>query len=444
MKKTFLKIVISAGVVASTIGTLAPLGVSAQGKIGNINTEQVCDNASNNCNEDMTTNKSNTNSNDGTKTEKISCNNVTSSCKNNYRVKQRRWVKIDGTWYYFDINGNMKTGWIKDHGKWYYTDSTGAMQTGVIKISGKVYYFNKSGVMQTGLVRIGNKIYRFARNGQAIGNKIPNFEKEFDSSNNLVTPNNGSNNESTSGNNSSSNDSNGNVGNVVEKPDNTNKPSDNTEGTGNNTQKPSDSVDSNNTINKPNNPQENQNNNSTVNKPNNSQENQNNNGTVNKPGNSQGTQGSTGSSNSSSNINVNGLPNIPEKYSVTVQNSAENKILELMNQKRQEAGLKPLTMDNTLLNVARYKSNHMIQNDYFSHTNPDGTKWTNWLQAIGYKYNATAENIAYNSYDPVELFNQWWNSAGHRENMMNPSYTKVGIGVLYGNGKYMGTQTFSN
>ena len=101
-------------------------------------------------------------------------------------------------------------------------------------------------------------------------------------------------------------------------------------------------------------------------------------------------------------------------------------------------------MDNTLLSVARYKSNHMIQNGYFSHTNPDGTTWTNWLKKIGYKYTATAENIAYNSYDPVELFNQWWNSAGHRENMMNPSYTKVGIGVLYGNGKYMGTQTFSN
>ena len=51
-------------------------------------------------------------------------------------------------------------------------------------------------------------------------------------------------------------------------------------------------------------------------------------------------------------------------------------------------------------------------------------------------YTATAENIAYNSYDPVELFNQWWNSSGHRKNMMNPSYTKVGIGVVYGNGNH--------
>ena len=157
-----------------------------------------------------------------------------------------------------------------------------------------------------------------------------------------------------------------------------------------------------------------------------------------------GSSGGNTSSGNSSNVNVQGLPVIQEKYSITVESSAENKILELMNQKRTEAGLKPLTMDNTLLCVARYKSNHMIQNNYFSHINPDGTKWTDWLKALGYRYTATAENIAYNSYDPVELFNQWWNSTGHRENMMNPSYTKVGIGVICGNGKYMGTQTFSN
>ena len=143
-------------------------------------------------------------------------------------------------------------------------------------------------------------------------------------------------------------------------------------------------------------------------------------------------------------VDVQGLPKLPTNYSINVQASTEQKILELMNAKRTEAGLEPLTMDNTLLQVARYKSNDMIQNNFFSHTNPDGTKWTNWLQTIGYKYTTTGENIAYNTSDPVELFNQWWNSPGHRANMMNASYTKVGMGVIYGNGKYMGTQEFSN
>jgi len=149
-------------------------------------------------------------------------------------------------------------------------------------------------------------------------------------------------------------------------------------------------------------------------------------------------------STSANSVDVQGLPNLPTKYPITSQDSAEQKILELMNAKRTEAGLQPLTTDNTLVQVARYKSNNMIQNNFFDHTNPDGTKWTNWLQTIGYKYTSTGENIAYNTSDPVELFNQWWNSPGHRANMMNASYNKVGMGVIYGNNKYMGTQTFSN
>ena len=439
MKKTFLKKIISAGVVAATIGTLVPLGVSAHRKIGTLNTNQAEDNTLSDYNDNTVANESetisSTTNNSEAKTElNDDNNNETLNYSNKCGVKKKGWVNIDDVWYYFDKNGNVKTGWIKDHGRIYYADSTGARQTGVIKISGKVYYFNKSGVMQTGRVKIGDKIYKFARNGQAVRERIPAFEKEFDSNNNLVKPD----NEINSGNNSDSNNSNGNedLDNNIEKPDNTDKPSDtekpddNIQGGGNDTEVPDNSED----------------NNDTVNKPDNSEGNQDNNGTVNKPGNSQGTQGSTGENNSSNNsgsTHVEGLPVITEKYKVTVQSSAENKILELMNQKRTEAGLKPLTMDNTLLSVARYKSNHMIQNGYFSHTNPDGTTWTNWLKDIGYKYTATGENIAYNSYDPVELFNQWWNSSGHRENMMNPSYTKVGIGVVYGNGKYMGTQTFA-
>lgn len=145
-----------------------------------------------------------------------------------------------------------------------------------------------------------------------------------------------------------------------------------------------------------------------------------------------------------SSTEVSGLPELPENYAISVQADAENKILELMNEKRIEAGLQPFTMDTTLLQVARYKSNHMIQYNYFDHTTPEGTKWIDWLETIGYRYSAIGENIAYNTYDPNELFNQWWNSPGHKANMMNPSYNKVGIGVTYGNGKYMGTQEFSN
>ncbi|BCZ45763.1 hypothetical protein psyc5s11_18300 [Clostridium gelidum] len=103
-------------------------------------------------------------------------------------------------------------------------------------------------------------------------------------------------------------------------------------------------------------------------------------------------------STSANSVDVQGLPNLPTKHPITVQSSPEQKILELMNAKRTEAGLVPLTIDNTLVQVARYKSNNMIQNNFFNHTNPDGTKWTNWLQTIGYKYTTTGEKLPVQNY----------------------------------------------
>ena len=90
MKKTFLKKIISAGVVAATIGTLVPLGVSAQGKIQASNWNQAADNTWSYCDGD---------------------------------TEAKGWKKISNTWYYFDDNGIMQTGWICDNGNWYYSDS---------------------------------------------------------------------------------------------------------------------------------------------------------------------------------------------------------------------------------------------------------------------------------------------------------------------------------
>ena len=406
MKRSFILKSISGVAIAATIIASNPLGVSAQGNISTSQGNEIT----------QTTNE-------------VSSTN--GFAKNNGRLCYKE-------------NGKVKTGWIKSRGKWYFADSKGVIQTGVIKIDGKTYYFNKSGVMQTGRVRINGTTYRFAKNGQAVGNKIPNASKEFDCNGNLIS--NGDNGTTeTPDNNGGSNGDNG----TTETPDN-NGGSNGDNGTTETPDNNGGSNGDNGTTETPDNDGGSNGDNGTTETPDNNGGSNGDNGTTETPDNNAGSNGNNGSTtpdnnqNDNGSVNVSGLPTLPTNYSTTIQSSAEQKILELMNEKRVAAGLKPLTMDNTLLDVARYKSNHMIQYNYFSHTNPDGTNWTNWLKTLGYKYTATAENIAYNSYDPVELFNQWWNSSGHRQNMMNPNYTKVGIGVLKGNGKYMGTQTFSN
>lgn len=57
---------------------------------------------------------------------------------------QTGWVK-DGSWYYLDGSGAMKTGWLKDNGSWYYLQDSGAMKTGWMKVSSKWYYAYSSG-----------------------------------------------------------------------------------------------------------------------------------------------------------------------------------------------------------------------------------------------------------------------------------------------------------
>ena len=321
------------------------------------------------------------------------------------------WVSENGKWYCFDEMGNMKTGWIKDNGKWYYCDNNGVMQTGVVNVNGKAYCLNSSGAMETGKVIINDKSYKCSLNGQVVSVKGPKVDKVFDANNNVVKDNN----------------QNSTVINLNDNQGTTNSDT-STENTNTTTITGSTTTSDNTTANT----------NTTT-------------GSTTTSDNTATTANTTNTSTTTnngatniSNVDVQGLPQLPQNYPISVQASAEDQILQLMNAKRTEAGLQPLTLDNTLLQVARYKSNDMIQNNFFDHTNPDGTKWTNWLQAIGYKYATTGENIAYNTYDAVELFNQWWNSPGHRANMMNASYNKVGIGVLNGNGKFMGTQTFSN
>lgn len=70
----------------------------------------------------------------------------------------------------------------------------------------------------------------------------------------------------------------------------------------------------------------------------------------------------------------------------------------------------------------------MSQRDYFSHTTPEGTTFDKRIEAAGYPSPA-AENIAKGSTTPAQTMEMWMNSAGHRVNILNCSYKKLGVGL---------------
>ncbi len=130
--------------------------------------------------------------------------------------------------------------------------------------------------------------------------------------------------------------------------------------------------------------------------------------------------------------------NIPNTDS-TVANY-ENEVIRLVNEIRVKNGLNTLTADWELSRVARYKSQDMKDNNYFSHTSPVyGSSFT-MIKNFGISYKSAAENIAKGQKTPQAVVNAWMNSSGHRANILNASYTKIGVGYV-ASGNYW-TQMF--
>ena len=110
----------------------------------------------------------------------------------------------------------------------------------------------------------------------------------------------------------------------------------------------------------------------------------------------------------------------------------EQRMVQLVNQARQNAGLRPLEVDMELVKVARIKAQDMIANGYFSHTSPTYGSPFDMMRSFGItNWRSAAENIAQNpTVDGAH--NSFMNSEGHRNNILNPSFNKVGIGIVDG------------
>ncbi|MFD0715265.1 CAP domain-containing protein [Paenibacillus sp. GCM10027626] len=110
-------------------------------------------------------------------------------------------------------------------------------------------------------------------------------------------------------------------------------------------------------------------------------------------------------------------------------------VVKLVNAERAKAGLSALTTDALLTKVAYDKAKDMYDNNYFDHNSPTYGSPFDMMNAYGVQYNAAGENIAKGQRSPEEVMNAWMNSDGHRKNIMNSMFNK--IGVAYYNGEWV-------
>jgi len=124
----------------------------------------------------------------------------------------------------------------------------------------------------------------------------------------------------------------------------------------------------------------------------------------------------------------------------------ESQVLSLLNTIRVQNGLRQLSSNPQLVNAALGHSTDMACNNFTSHTGSNGSTFRDRISAQGYTFTYASENIYYGFGegfgDPQTAVDWWMNSQEHRENILNPYVTEIGIGyVYYASSQYGGYYT---
>ncbi len=137
-----------------------------------------------------------------------------------------------------------------------------------------------------------------------------------------------------------------------------------------------------------------------------------------------------------------------EAISTDTLQPMEGQLLTLLNNERVGRGLAPLTLDSSLEDLARQRSNDMASRNYFSHTTPEGTMVFDQMNAEGLPYQLAGENLARNhespDISPQVAHDGFMNSPAHAQNELDPTFNKIGIGgAVAGDGTIYFTELFA-
>lgn len=118
---------------------------------------------------------------------------------------------------------------------------------------------------------------------------------------------------------------------------------------------------------------------------------------------------------------------VPDNGSTATTSDAYiQRVVDLVNQERAKAGLNPVVLQENLTAAAQVRAKEIVTT--FSHTRPNGTSCFTALKEAGVSYMGAGENIAYGQLSADAVMEGWMNSSGHRANILNGNFTKIGVG----------------
>lgn len=107
-------------------------------------------------------------------------------------------------------------------------------------------------------------------------------------------------------------------------------------------------------------------------------------------------------------------------------------VARLVNAHRARINCPALQWDALAAQAAQRHTEDMVRRGFFSHSSPEGQGVGERLRAQGIAWRAVAENIASGQETAAEVVRGWLNSAGHRRNIENCTYTRQGVGYARG------------
>ena len=111
--------------------------------------------------------------------------------------------------------------------------------------------------------------------------------------------------------------------------------------------------------------------------------------------------------------------------------SYQSELLDLINDARENRALSPLRFSNSLSQAAQNHVEDLANNNYVvGHTGTGGSTVVDRTQKVEYSSDFVGENVAAGNKTPEEVFHQWMNSPGHKNNILKPDYTEVGVGYV--------------
>lgn len=123
--------------------------------------------------------------------------------------------------------------------------------------------------------------------------------------------------------------------------------------------------------------------------------------------------------------------------------SMQQEMLGYINAERAKVNAPALSLDKALCDGAYLKSKDMAVNGYFAHTSPTYGTPFEMMKSLGITYRAAGENIA-KHFTVKGAHDAFMNSAGHRANILNTNFKKVGLGFYSYNHYLYVTQWFTN